>query len=129
MTRRSSMQLDILSYLSNYSPTSVAELGRAIDKLRPSASRSLNLLRAQGLVKDFQLTKKGTVELSKYDFRMVHDVEFHWFDCNTSFDCPCGETEIYMDEETNKVECKCDRIYKFMCRLEVKNDPNLHPDQ
>ncbi len=120
MTRRSSQQLDILSYLSNYSPVTVTELGKAINKLRPSVSRTLKYLQAHGLVRDFKLTKKGLVELSSYDFRTTCDIRFQWFDCSVSFDCPCGETEIYMDTETTEVTCDCGKIYKFVCKLKVK---------
>lgn len=117
--RQSNLQTKILSYLVWQSVNSVVELAQKIGVMRPSASRSLKLLRSRKLVKDFELTEKGRKELGR-NFRLAKDVKWHWFDCTVSFDCPCGEQEISMDEESEDIECECGRIYKFTCRLEVK---------
>lgn len=118
-TRLSSLQTKILSYLIWQSTNSVTELAQKIRVLRPSVSRSLKLLRSRKLVNDFELTEKGRKKLES-NFRLARDVKFHWFDCTTAFDCPCGNQEIFVSEDNEDVECECGRVYKFTCRLEVR---------
>lgn len=52
-------------------------------------------------------------------FKTAHDLKYHWSDESTSFDCPCGTTEILLAEGGDTVRCKCGKVYRLICYVAV----------
>lgn len=52
-------------------------------------------------------------------FVAVSDVSLHWSASETQFDCPCGQRDIFCDEDSGPVRCSCGRVYRIIHRLEV----------
>lgn len=77
--RRSLLQLKILVHLAERPANSVAELADRLKTLRPSVSRSLKGLKAEGLVhrnrRSWRLTKNGEAEAKLASRELVQTVE------------------------------------------------------
>ncbi len=50
--------------------------------------------------------------------RIATDIKYNWSAGEVSFDCPCGEVEIYLDESEH--ECVCGRVYRLRHYVEVE---------
>ena len=78
MPRTSTLRLTLLHELQNEPAESVTELAARVGKLRPSVSRSLHRLRAQGLVelegREWQITSQGREEVNRATERLRESV-------------------------------------------------------
>ena len=58
--------------------------------------------------------------------QLANNVKFRWFEATVGFDCPCGNTELFMSDESEDFTCdNCGRVYRFTAKLEIVKDAEI----
>jgi len=52
--------------------------------------------------------------------QIARDIKYNWSAGEVSFNCPCGEKDIFMDESGQTSECACGRVYRLHHYIEVE---------
>jgi len=123
--RHSRLQKKILIYLSRKPEKSITAIAKSIGCSRESTSRSLHKLKNSGRifrsVDGYRLTIWGKEESSKVEIvERAKDINVHWWDASVGFDCPCGNTDIVISDESDDKICDgCGRVYRFTSKLEI----------
>lgn len=52
--------------------------------------------------------------------KIAMDIKYNYYAGETSFNCPCGERGIYMDESGQTYKCECGRLYRLRYYVEFE---------
>lgn len=122
--RQSRLQKKILVHLSKKPETSVSAISEAVRSSRPSVSRCLHKLKKAGLVwkslDGYELTIFGKEESLGVEIAdPVIDIKIRWWEASMGFDCPCGNIDIVISDESGDKICECGRVYRFSSKIEL----------